>query len=140
MIPPEDMARIHARCFTRPAPWRAQDFAALLDDPKTFALTQGQAFAIGRVILDEAELLTIATPPEVRRQGLGRALLARFAATARCRGAVTAFLEVASDNIPAQALYKQGGWQPAGRRKNYYGNRIDALLLTLTLTKSQESG
>ena len=48
---------------------------------------------------------------------------------ARTRGAVTAFLEVASDNAPAQALYRAAGWQDAGRRRNYYAAGIDAVVM-----------
>lgn len=84
-------------------------------------------FAISRIIVDEAELLTIALDPEVRGRGLSAELLRRHAARARRAGAERLFLEVAADNAPALALYKGLGFVEIGRRKGYYaaadGNR-----------------
>ena len=133
---PEALAALHADAFTVPPPWGAASFAALLASPQVFLVAdpQGRAFALGRVILDEAELLTLATDPVHRQQGCARACLAAFDAEARLRGATTAFLEVAEDNVAARALYAATGWQPAGRRPGYYaapqGGRIAALILS----------
>ncbi len=127
------MAALHARCFAHPRPWSETEFRDLLDSRGVFALSRPQGFLLGRVILDEAELLTLAVAREARRQGLGAALTAGFAAEAQRLGAVTAFLEVASDNAPAQALYRRQGWVEAGRRRNYYAPDIDGLTLRLGL-------
>ncbi|WP_407494627.1 GNAT family N-acetyltransferase [Pseudooceanicola sp. MF1-13] len=127
---PDDLARLHAAAFTTPRPWTAPEFAALLDSPHTFLIARNDAFALGRVIADEAELLTIATDPAHRRKGLGYECLMAFDAAARDRGATTAFLEVATNNQAAIALYTRAGWQPTGLRRGYYaapdGSRIDA--------------
>lgn len=130
---PADLAALHARAFAIPPPWPEAGFRHLIA-AGAFLLTQPNAFLLGRVIADEAELLTIATDPASRRQGAGRALVEEFALEAAKRGAVTAFLEVASDNAPARALYTATGWQQAGRRRNYYAQGVDALVLTLDLT------
>jgi len=132
-VTPDDLARIHAACFTRPRPWSAAEFEALLHDPSVFLLTQPDAFLLGRIVLDEAELLTLATAPAARRQGHARALLQRFTDTASQRGAICGFLEVASDNQPAQALYHGDGWLQAGVRPGYYAPGIDALILRKAL-------
>ncbi|MFN4101064.1 MAG: GNAT family N-acetyltransferase, partial [Pararhodobacter sp.] len=104
---PEALAALHARAFATPPPWSAAGFAGLLDSPLVFltADAQGRAFALGRVVAGEAELLTLATDPAARRQGLARAQMAAFEREAQARGAVTAFLEVAEDNAAARALY-----------------------------------
>lgn len=136
---PHSLAALHARCFTAPPPWSAASFAALLDSPAVFLVADPdtRAFALGRVIAGEAELLTLATDPAARRQGLARALMARFEAGARARGAESAFLEVAEDNAPARALYAACGFAPAGRRPGYYvgpdGSRTAALILCKSL-------
>ena len=134
----------HARCFTTPRPWTAAEFAALLAEPPVFATLAETGFALGRVVADEAELLTIAVAPEARRQGEGRALLDGFLRTARARGAETAFLEVAADNTPAIALYERGGFAPAGRRRGYYtqpgGPALDALVMTRGLSLGSAFG
>ena len=117
---PGALAALHARVFTAPPPWREADFAAMLADPVVFLLVEGDAaFLLGRAVPGEAELLTLAVAPEARRRGLARGLVARFLYQARLRGAQAAFLEVASDNLPALALYRGAGFAPVGRRKGY---------------------
>ena len=131
---PEALAAIHARCFpSHPRPWSAPEFADLLANRLNFLLTRPEGFLLGRVIADEAELLTLAVAPEARRMGLGRALLTEFAHTSTERGACEAFLEVASDNAPAIALYASAGWQRAGTRRDYYAPGIDAMVMRLEM-------
>jgi ribosomal-protein-alanine N-acetyltransferase len=131
------MAALHAVTMTLPAPWSEADFASVLTANGTFAVGDGRAFALGRVVLDEVELLTIATHPDHRRRGLARACLAAFEAEARARGARFAHLEVAAVNAAAVALYEAAGWTHAGRRRGYYrtpeGVHFDALLMSKTL-------
>lgn len=130
---PESMAALHARAMTVPRPWTATEIRGLLDTAGVFAVGDDAGFALGRVVLDEAELLTIAVDPERRRQGLGRRWLAAFEAEARSRGAALSHLEVAAGNATALGLYESAGYERAGRRKGYYaapdGTRDDAILL-----------
>ena len=58
-------------------------------------------FAVCRLVVDEAEILSIGVPPERRRLGWGRELLSALLTEARMRGASTAVLEVAECNEPA---------------------------------------
>jgi ribosomal-protein-alanine N-acetyltransferase len=134
---PSQMAALHAEAMTVPRPWSEAEFATLLGHPGTFATGDATSFAIGRVILDEAELLSIATHPDHRRRGLGRACLAAFEREAAARGARTAHLEVAAGNAPAVALYLAAGYFRTGLRRGYYkapdGRHQDALLLAKAL-------
>ncbi|TCP39928.1 GNAT family N-acetyltransferase [Rhodovulum marinum] len=134
---PADLATLHAVCFTHPCPWSAAEFAALLAGSGVFLAGDATAFALGRAVADEAELLTLAVAPAARRHGLGRARLAAFEAAARSRGAARAFLEVAADNTPARALYAAAGYAPAGLRPGYCtapdGGAVDALILAKAL-------
>jgi ribosomal-protein-alanine N-acetyltransferase len=134
------LARLHSASFTTPRPWSADEFASLLQSPHVFALTEAQGFVLGRVIADEAEILTLAVAPAARRMGLGARLVAGFLALAQTRGAATAYLEVAADNAPALALYARAGFAQTGLRRAYYtatnGARIDAALLTRQLCPS----
>ena len=137
---PDQMGDLHARGMTTPPPWSARDFKDLLASPLVFTVGDTSAFAMGRVIADEAELLTIVTDPDQRRSGLGRACLATFESEAARRGATTAFLEVAETNAPARALYASEGWRETGRRKGYYatsdGTRVDAILMAKPLNQA----
>lgn len=136
---PEDMADLHARAFAgQGRAWSAAEFSDLLASPMVFAVGGMRGFALGRVIADEAEVLTIATDPLARRQGIARACLAAFQATASRRGARSAFLEVADDNAAARGLYSAAGYMQAAVRKGYYTRpkqtAVDALILRRDLT------
>lgn len=133
---PEELARIHTASFTTPRPWRADEFTDLLRDPANFLIAGEDGFILGRTILDEAELLTLAVAPEARQRGIGAKLLSAFETAAQERGAATAFLEVASNNTPALALYHRAEWQDAGRRRNYYAAGLDAVVMRKVLPES----
>ena len=83
---------------------------------------------MGRIMVDEAELLTLIVHPDRRRAGSARRLLDAFDATARERGARRAFLEVSAVNGAALGLYAATGWHEVGRRPGYYAS-TDALIL-----------
>ena len=130
---PDALSGLYARAFRESRPWSADEFRSLLNDPHVFLEVRGAAFALGRVIADEAELLTIATDPDYRRQGLARACLSAFEDTAGAHGASTAFLEVAADNTAAHRLYETQGYAIVARRPGYYhranGAAADALIM-----------
>lgn len=126
---PEQLAALHARCFTIPRPWSAQEFSDLLAMQGCFLLTDTHGFLLGRAIAGEGELLTLAVEPEARRHGVGRALTQEFAERANALGADDLFLEVAANNTPARSLYSSLGWQEAGRRKEYYAPGQDAIVM-----------
>ncbi len=136
---PEELAAIHAAAFSDPRPWSAAEIAALLDGPGTFLVAEPAGFVMGRVILDEAEVLTIAVAPQAQGQGIGGRLMARFAEQAQARGAARGFLEVSAPNAPARALYARSGWAECGRRKGYYrdasGAPCDAVLMARTFAQ-----
>lgn len=136
---PAALAALHARCFTSPPPWSAQSFADLLASPHVVLHSdpQGRAFALVQVIAGEAELLTLATDPDARRQGLARALLDQAHQALRDQGVSKIFLEVAEINTAARALYEACGYAQTGTRPGYYvgqdGSRVTALILCKSL-------
>lgn len=138
---PEALADLHAACFETPRPWNAAEFASLIDGPGAILIAEGEGFVLGRSLAGEAEILTIAVRPGVRRMGIGTRLLSGFIAAARDAGAGTVFLEVAADNAAAQGLYRAAGFVEAGRRRAYYrtpqGEAIDALVLRNGLTQGK---
>jgi len=134
---PESLAATHAAAFTAERPWTAVEFAALLAQPTSVLTGEAESFLLGRVILDEAEILTLATAPAARRQGRARAALKAFLTAARARGATRAFLDVAEDNAPARALYAAAGFAEIARRAAYYtapdGTRTAAIVMARDL-------
>ena len=99
-----DLAALHARCFVVPRPFTADEITGFLADASCFLVGDAEGFALGRAILDEAELLTLAVDPPQRRQGLGRRLMQGFEAEAAKRGAVQAYLEQLSAHVPVTWL------------------------------------
>ncbi len=138
------LAALHAQCFETPRPWSEAEIEAVLTAPETFLCERTDGFALGRVIFDEAELLTLAVAPSARRRGLGRRLLDEFADSAVLRGATTAFLEVSVENTAALGLYRAAGYSQTGWRKGYFrtptGHRIDALVLGRDLSSCTPPG
>ena len=132
----DDMAAIHAAAFDDGRAWSKAELHQLLQSADTFSVTAGRAFAIGRVIAGEAELLTLATAPGSRRKGLGRACLDAFIDAAAARGATAIFLEVAADNTAALALYGAAGFDHVGQRKGYYRQGRPAPVDAITMRYS----
>lgn len=91
-------------------------------------LAYGGFWAMG----PEVHIVTIASHPDYRRQGLGRRLLEFMIERARSAGASEITLEVRAGNHAAQAMYRAMGFATVGVRKRYYhDNGEDALVMTL---------
>ena len=97
---------------------------------------EGRIVAFGVLMLGpgEAQVLNVSVVPDSRRQGLGRTLLKRLIDVAVRAGAEQCFLEVRVSNTAALALYAAEGFDPVGRRHDYYPAtattpREDALVL-----------
>lgn len=87
-------------------------------------------FVMTRCAADEEELLLIAVSPYFRRRGLGSILIERLVDQAAARGVRRIFLEMRRGN-PAVHLYRKAGFEPIGKRPNYYrlasGDKVDAI-------------
>jgi [ribosomal protein S18]-alanine N-acetyltransferase len=129
------MAVIHALAFPPRETWGQDAIALQLAMPGVFGLIDARGgMLLARVAADEAELLTLAVAPEVRRQGVATALLARAMAEARAQAACAMILEVAIGNIAARDLYQRAGFTEIGRRARYYAGGGDALVLRAPLS------
>lgn len=129
------LAAIHAAAYPPGEAWTDSAFAALLAVPATSGLIdpRGGLILISTVAC-EAEILTLAVHPAVRRLGLGRRLiLAALDAAARL-GATAMFLEVSDVNNAARLLYETSGFAPVGRRRRYYPDGSDALVMRRSIT------
>ncbi|MCZ4261743.1 GNAT family N-acetyltransferase [Limimaricola sp. G21655-S1] len=135
MSAPRALAATYAAAFPDERGWSTEEFAALLAAPGAILAGDASGFVLGRVTLDEAEIITLATHPDHRRQGRARTALEAFHDAARAAGAVTIFLEVAEDNAPARALYERMGYARAGRRPGYYPRAGQSPAAALILTR-----
>jgi ribosomal-protein-alanine N-acetyltransferase len=131
------MSQLHMRCFDDP--WSAMSFRGLLLD--TSVLTLGVelggdlvAFVMAQTIAGESDILTVATDPDQRRQGLATTLIDALINRLGERGVSRITLDVAEDNAPARALYRNFGFTEDGRRPRYYTTGrdvpVDAVLMS----------
>jgi ribosomal-protein-alanine N-acetyltransferase len=132
------LAALHRHCFDEP--WDDAAMAGVLAMPGAFGYLSPAAdgmpagFILCRTAADEAEIMTLMVIPALRRQGMGERLLTKAQSHAAAHGAVVMFLEVASNNNAAKALYESNGFIEVGRRARYYANGADALILEAKLS------
>lgn len=93
-------------------------------------------FSLFRTAADESELLLLGVLASHCRRGTGGRLLDDFLESARNDGVARVHLEVRDGN-PAVEMYRNAGFSPVGRRRNYYrapdGARFDAITLAFQL-------
>ncbi len=90
-------------------------------------------YAVVWIIGDEADLHWLEIFEEFRGRGLGRNFLKHLLEEMKKEGVKKLLLEVSDKNITALGLYRSFGFREVGRRKNYYSDGSDAILMELLL-------
>jgi len=98
----------------------------------------GYLFAVS--LYEEFHVNKIATDLRLRHRGYGRMLLEDALARARSMGAAAVTLEVRVSNDPARQFYRSYGFAEAYRRRSYYQDGEDALVLVLALQAGSGRG
>lgn len=123
----EVLAALHTRIFPHDS-WNEAAFSALLSQAGHFTLLHEKGgFLMLRTVLDEAEILTFGVVQP--RQGIGSALLHDGLHRLKKAHIQILHLEVAAHNKAAQLFYEKFGFVLTGRRKAYYEDGDDALLM-----------
>ena len=78
---------------------------------------------------DQADVQTIAVDHPHQGTGIGGALLTELLAEAGRRGAREIFLEVRADNPQARGVYEHFEFEVIGRRRRYYDDGTDAIMM-----------
>tara|TARA_R110000782_G_scaffold167129_9_gene259316 strand:- start:61111 stop:61599 length:489 start_codon:yes stop_codon:yes gene_type:complete len=121
--------------------WTASQLAGFMSLPGvTLALARLDnaclGFSLSRQVIDEAELLLIATHRQWQKRGVGKMLLQDFIACSRKSHIGTLHLEV-RDNNPAIEFYVRHGFENMHRRPSYYKGKdgvfYDALSFQMIL-------
>ena len=109
------LAPIHAASFEEA--WNAPALARLLGAGAARALAafagyerRPLGFVLAFVAADEAEILTIAVDPALRRTGIAARLLRALHSELAQEGIGRVYLEVAADNTAALSLYRRFGF------------------------------
>ena len=102
------------------------------DNTKYFKVTLENeiiGFAGIKIILDDADLMNIVVHNSYLRQGIASLLLNKILDFCKENHIGSINLEVNEKNVPAINLYKKFGFAEVGRRKKYYNNTDDAILM-----------
>ncbi len=137
-----ELLDLERRCY--PCPWSEAQFRAELANPHAridLCRVGGRlaGFHCWWYLLGEMHVLNLASAPEWRRRGVAEGLLQAAFARSRGLGLQRAFLEVRAGNSGALALYRKFGFRITGRRRGYYPDGEDALLLEWSATTSNEA-
>ncbi|MCZ7532150.1 MAG: ribosomal protein S18-alanine N-acetyltransferase [Acidimicrobiia bacterium] len=119
-----------------PTPWSPRVFFdELAMGNRSYLVVEDDASIMGYggllMVEDDAHITTLAVAPEMRGKRLGVKLMLALVDEALTHGARHLTLEVRVSNTPAQGLYERFGFDPVGRRKDYYVDE-DALVMWAT--------
>ncbi|WP_455477162.1 ribosomal protein S18-alanine N-acetyltransferase [Bartonella sp. B41] len=136
---------IHRYCFI--PFWEKQVFDNFLTDHFTFGYKvylvnepkKILGFCLYRLIIDEAEIITIAVHPHCRGQGIGRLLIKRTLHHLHRKRVIKLFLEVEETNLSALNLYRHFKFQKIAKRPAYYqskNSRTNAIVMQKTFKQT----
>jgi len=132
------IAALHAASFHRG--WSDGDIERMLLDRAVLAHRAAVGrnlvgFILSRVVVDEAEILSVAVGTARRGKGLARRLLDLHLRRLAGLGARAVFLEVDEDNVPARRLYGRAGFREVARRDAYYRDTTGKATAALVLRR-----
>jgi ribosomal-protein-alanine N-acetyltransferase len=88
---------------------------------------------------EQGDVVTLAVAASHWGHGIGSTLLEALMAEASRRGCAELFLEVRTDNVRAQQLYRRYGFTEIGIRRGYYQpSGADALVMRRVLVRQEQ--
>ncbi len=131
-----DIPRVHeieTKCFPHDR-WSVDQFwRELAGETRDYLVAESDSAVIGyagvATSAPESDLQTLAVDPNLRKVGVGAALLDAAVSCASRRGATSMILEVRADNAAAHNLYSQSGFESIATRHRYYADGGDALIM-----------
>lgn len=136
----EEILKLENLCFPDD-PWGRLSFENELSNPLSafiIAINEEENKIIGYggvwLMYDVGNITNIAVHPDYRREGIGTKILSVLTDICIEKGMASITLEVRAGNIAAQAMYQRNGFSLCGRRKNYYRDKEDALIMTKALS------
>ena len=131
-----EVASIEEMSFS--LPWSLESLELMLTEQASALVALEDGRVLGYVgmmcVLDEGQIINVATHPDSRRRGVGRALMRAIEQSAKERGIVFLSLEVRESNAAARSLYSSLGWVGRGIRKNFYSKPTEnACIMTKSI-------
>lgn len=109
----------------------------LATDHVVLVADDGVGYIVVSVAGEIADLQRLAVAPARRRGGLAHTLLAEATTAARDAGAQRMLLEVRADNAGGLAFYAVEGFAEIDRRRRYYRDGADAIVMELLLVQGR---
>jgi ribosomal-protein-alanine N-acetyltransferase len=127
----ETLYRIDQACFPRGIAYGRDELRSYLRCDGSHCLLAEVANQIAGFILTErsgklGHIVTLDVLEVHRRQRVGSSLLGAAEHEAASHGVKRMYLETATDNKAAIALWEKHGYRKSGTVKNYYGRGLDA--------------
>ena len=136
----EGAAALEKLCFSNP--WSAKSMELLTSDgigvgylctASVAPGTEPTAVAYGGMLItvDEGQITNIATHPDYRRRGYGKAIVESLIKYAKMNGLDSISLEVRESNAAAIELYTKLGFKVEGKRRDFYTKPVEAALVMI---------
>ena len=123
---------VDRHCF--PQPWADTTFLAeITNTVGYYRVAEAGGEIVGyigsHIIIDEAHVTTFGVRPDLRRRHIGERLLVDVLEQALRSGCRRVTLEVRESNEGAIRLYRKYGFAPVTRRRGYYEEGEDAVVM-----------
>lgn len=131
-------AELEKLCFSQP--WSAKSLELLTNEGIGVGMVcrkDGIICAYGGMLVavDEGQITNIATHPDFRRMGYGRAIVESLIKYAKNNNLDSISLEVRESNRAAIELYSSLGFKVEGKRKDFYTKPTEAALVMVLRIK-----
>ena len=131
-------AELEKLCFSQP--WSKNSLELLTKEGIGVGMTcscDGKICAYGGMIIavDEGQITNIATHPDYRRRGYGRAVVESLIKYAKNNRLDSISLEVRESNRAAIDLYSKLGFKVEGKRKDFYTKPTENALIMIWRAK-----
>ena len=128
------VAEIEKLCFS--SPWSADSLKLLTNEGIGMGMVcrkDGKVCAYGGMLIavDEGQITNIATHPDYRRRGYGKAIVEALIKYAKINGLDSISLEVRESNAAAIELYSSLGFKVEGKRRDFYTKPTEAALIMI---------
>ena len=126
----ETLYEIDEICFPRGIAYQRDEFKTYLSSVGAYCVLAEVLGDIAGFVLTErsgkrGHIVTLEVLEKYRRQHIGTLLLRAAEQEAALQGVTRMYLETATENKAAIALWKKHGYRESGILKDYYGNGFD---------------
>ena len=130
----DGVAELEKICFSQP--WSKNSLKLLTNDGIGVGMVcscDGKICAYGGMMcaIDEGQITNIATHPDYRHRGYGRAIVEALIKYAKNNGLDSISLEVRESNQAAISLYTKLGFKVEGKRKDFYTKPVESALVMI---------